>query len=317
MHFKTSTPSSMRRLFTLVLAFITANAFSQLYFSDKKDVYYYVELNKDSAHVEVYKDFIYSVAKWDDVMLFTKGQGEVLFTSENNKIVKDKNSLYLLHKETPGKNVLRLKLVQAPRDDREGLRMESHYCMRKDQLYKLEDSLAGLTGKSTYTLNRDKDWTSSAGYIKELDKVFDSLSRKITRKADANAVRTYAIMDSLPQMSASDLLEYLKKAKFEYYYGQTLLYRMGTQRPEVLIAFLNKHPERKEEVLTAIRDHKYYKEIIASVKSWPEKTPVKKEIEKQKRKRMARDGAFRSLYFGLIAIEAVVIIGLIAFFVTR
>lgn len=300
----------------IILFFAVYNVFPQLYFGDQDYVYYYVDLKNDSASLEMFKDNLSSVEKKSYEILY-KRSGEVLFANAQNKIIKQKNKLYLLHQELGSNKIIKVKLDLCQTDVREGLRMESHYHLRKVQLEKLKDSLAGSTSKSTFTLEKSIDWNSSAAYIADLDRTFDSLSRKITRKADANAVRAYAIMDSIPQREASELLEYLKKAKYEYYYGQSLIYRIGVNRPEVLIAFLNRNPERQDEILKVIREHKYYREIIASVKSWPEKTPVKKEIEKQKRKRQWKDARYNTGLKVLLGVQAVVIIGVILFFATK
>lgn len=306
----------MRKCLLILLSLLSFHAFSQLYIGYKAAVYYWVDLKKDSVHVEIFKDHSSFLEKLDDEVLKTQGMNKVLFWSSRNKILNQKNTLYLVNKDASGKEQ-RIKLQQASKDDRENLRMESYYSFKNTEINTLQDSLAGSNGKSAFTLEKNMDWSTSSDYFKAVDKAAAELSKKINAKADPTALSFYKIMDSVPTMSASDLLEYVGKAKYEFYYGKTLLYRVGVHRPEVLVAHMNKNPSNYDQILLTIKDHKYYKEIIEGVHSWPEKSKAKKDIEKQKRKRMMKDGAYRNLFKGLIVAEVAIVIGLIAFFVSK
>ena len=306
----------MLRSLLIFFLFKTSCGFGQLYFGDVNYVYYYVDLKKDSATIEMFKDNLNSIEKRGFERL-GKGNGNILFSNTSSKVVEQKGKYYLLRQEKGRKKLNKIKLNLCETDVREGLRMEAHYCAKKDQLEHLEDSLAGLSGRSSYSLERSVDWSASEAYIAYLDQTFDSLSKKISKKADPNAVRTYAIMDSIKLKEPKELFDHLKKAKFEFYYGQTLIFQLGVHRPEILISYLSKNPDKKPEVLKVIRDHKYFREIIAGVHAWPEKSPIKPEIEKQKRKRVWRDARAKTGLKVLIGVEVAVILGVILFFATK
>jgi hypothetical protein len=298
----------MKNIFLLILICFTLSGFSQLYFGDKHNTYYYVEIKGDSAHLEVFKDELYSVYKTDETTL-NKNQDPNIPFGSYHKIIKSKDKLNLLYKNASSNDVTKIELRIAPKDNRELLRKEAYYCKKNKTLSDLQDSLAGPTHRSTYTIERNNDSTvSSRDYIKSTDLIMDSLSKQIVAAADKTALSFYADIDSLYALRPNDIFNLLNKAKYEFHYGRSLVYSTATMRPEVLIQFVDKNTVNKPTILRVIRDHRYHDAIIAKVKAYPVESYAKSEIIKQKRRKTIKDRAGKGVFAALIVAE----IGLIA-----
>ncbi len=296
----------MKNTLLVILSCFTLTSFSQLYFADRSNVYYYVDIRGDSARIEIFKDHLYVLDKKADEMLAKNSSGNILFGSQN-KIVKHKKDLYLIYKEPLSKELLKVKLEPCMKDIREKLRKEAYYCLKGAELSKLQDSLAGPSHRSDYSINRSVDSTSSSEYFKITNAIVDSLSKEIKTQADPTAQYFYSDMDSLYLLKQTEIFALLKKARYDFHYGQCLLYNVASVRPEILIAYVDKNLPNKPLVLKTIRDHAYFREINSKVKASSIQTYAKSEILKQKRKRIIRDKAGRGTIAGLIIGEIALI----------
>lgn len=298
----------MKNLFLLIFSFFTFNTFAQLYFGDKKDTYYYVEIKGDSARLEVFKDQLYTVYKTDEVTLAKSQDLNVMFGSFH-KIVKMKGKMNLLYKNSATNGVIKVELAPCPKDNREALRKEAYYCKKSKELANLQDSLAGPSHRSTFSLERNPDNSyTSAEYIRFTDQLMDTLTKQIIAAADKTALAFYKDIDSIYVLRPNDLINLLNKAKYEFHYATSLVYATAAARPDVLISFVDKNGPNKPIVLKTIRDHKYHNIIISKVKAYPQESYAKSEILKQKRRKNVKEGSGKGAIAALIIAE----VGLIA-----
>jgi hypothetical protein len=300
----------MKNTLFLILTCFNLSGFAQLFLGDKNNTYHYVELKGDSAHLEIFKDQLYSLIKIHDEVL-TKSQDSTMPYGSSNKVIKQKNKYYLLYKPSTSNDVTKIELKPCLKDIRESLRKEAYFCQKNQELSQLQDSLAGPAQRSTYSLTRNTDTIPSKEYIRITDQLMDSLSKEVIASADKTAQSFYKDMDSIYNMKQNEIFNLLNKAKYEYHYGRSLVYTTATVRPEILISFIEKNNTNKLIVLRTIRDHKYLKGIITKVKAYPVDTYGKAEILKQNRKRNVRESAGRAAFAGLILAEIALIAGLI------
>jgi hypothetical protein len=95
----------------------------------------------------------------------------------------------------------------------------------------------------------------------------------------------------------------LTEVDYKYKYGQFLLYKISLYSPECLIHYADKNTENKKTFLHAIKEHNEYSQIVKKVKETQLNTKGKKEIVKQKSKRIIEDAAIATLYITLILVE--------------
>jgi hypothetical protein len=298
----------MRYFILALCTFINLNGFSQLLFGDKNDTYYYIEITGDSARLEVFKDQLYTITKTDDITL-SKNQDPNVPWGNSQKIIKVKGKMVLLYKSASSSEVTKIELQACPKDNREALRKEAFYCKTSRELANLQDSLAGPSHRSTYSIERNTDaGVASADYIRSVNTLMDSLTKMITASADKTALAFYKDIDSIYVLRPNDLFNLLNKAKYEFHYGRSLVYTTATARPEIMIQYIDKSTASKPIVLKVIRDHKYHDDIIAKVKATPGESYAKSEILKQKRRKSVKDKAGKGAFAALIVAE----IGLIA-----
>jgi hypothetical protein len=298
----------MKKTLLLILSFFSLSSSAQLLFGDKHDTYYYVELKGDSARLEVFKDQLYTITKTNDITLGKNQDPNVPYGS-SPKIIKVKGKMVLLYNEDPSKEIAKIELQAAPKDNREALRKEAYYCKKSRELTNIQDSLAGPSHRSNYSIERNTDAdVASADYIRSVDLLMDTLTKMITTAADKTALSYYKDIDSIYVLRTNDIFSLLNKAKYEFYYGQALVYTTATARPEVLIQYIDKYSANKPLILKVIRDHKYHDGIISRIKAYPSESYAKSEILKQTRRKNVKDKAGRGAFAALIIAE----IGLIA-----
>ncbi len=299
----------MKNTLIVIISFLSLNSSAQLLFGDKKDTYYYLDIKGDSARLEVFQDQLYTIYKIDETTL-NKGQEQnILFYGSGHKIVKIKGKMNLLYKNALTNEILKIELLPTPKDNRESLRKEAYYCKKSKELTNLQDSLAGPSHRSTFSIDRNPDNSySSAEYIRFTDQLMDTLTKQIASAADKTALAFYKDVDSIYTLTPTEIYSLLNKAKYEFYYSSAFVYAVAVARPEVLISFVDKNSPNKLFVLKSIRDHKYHDAIIAKVKAYPVDSYAKSEILKQKRNNTMRSKAGKGAFVALIVAE----VGLIA-----
>lgn len=299
----------MKNAFLILICCFSLNLSAQLLFGDKKDTYYYLDIKGDSARLEVFQDQLYAIYKIDEITLNKGLEQNVLFFGSNHKIVRIKGKMNLLYRKALTNETLKIELLPAPKDNRESLRKEAYYCKKSKELANLQDSLAGPSHRSTFSIERNPDNSySSAEYIRFTDQLMDTLTKQIISAADKTALAFYRDIDSIYTLTPNEIYTLLNKAKYEFHYGGALVYATAIARPDILISFVDKNSPNKLFVLKAIRDHKYHDAIISKVKAYPVDSYAKSEILKQKRNKSVRSKAGKGAFVALIVAE----VGLIA-----
>ncbi|MBL7911852.1 MAG: hypothetical protein JNJ41_12415 [Bacteroidia bacterium] len=300
----------MRKALLIVLLLISGHSFSQLYFARLTYFEFYVEINRDSAHVEIfrYNRYYFTGKKSDEFLTRQNNKGDTLFAGEKNKIIKTKGLYYLLYYANNQKKQSKVELMLCRSDNRENLRKQDYAFIMEQQLMRLEDSLSGpVISIKTNALEAINDLNTSQYSYHEFKRVTarvsDSLILKITELKDPVAGYFYAALDSLKLLDTNRVYNLLSTAKYNFFYGKYLLEKVAKEKPELLVLYVDKEPANKKAVLQAVKYHKHIYEIIKNVKATPAKTKGKKEIIKQKRINAMDNALAGGLYISIILAE--------------
>ena len=113
----------------------------------------------------------------------------------------------------------------------------------------------------------------------------------------------YNKIDSIALLDSNDVFKLLSKANYKYYYGKFLLYKLAEKNPELLIQYIDKNPLNKKAILLAIRNHNNFKEITKNIEEADLTSKGKKQITKQKSKRVITDVGIGTVYFTVVISE--------------
>lgn len=300
----------MRKALLILLLIISGHGFSQLYFARLTYFEFYVEINKDSAHVEIfrYNRYYFTGKKSDEFLFRQTNKGDTLFAGEKNKIIKTKGLYYLLYYPKNQKKQSKVELMLCLSDNRENLRKQDYSFIMKQKLIRLEDSLSGPVisiktnaDEAISDLNTSK--FSYHEYKRVTSRLSDSLILKIIELKDPVASYFYAAIDSLKLLDTNRVYNLLSTAKYNFFYGKYLLEKVAKEKPELLVRYIDKDPSNKKTLLQTIKYHRHGYEMIKNVKAVPLKTKGKKEIVKQKRKNAVDNALASGLYITIILAE--------------
>ncbi len=300
----------MRKALLILVLLISTSAFSQLYNARLTFYDFYAELNKDSAHVEIFRyNRYYLTGTISDEFLLPKSNSrDTLFAGKQNKIIRSQGSYYLLYYNKLSKKHGKIKLEISRTDDRELYRKQAYAYTKKRSLMRLEDSLSGpvKTIRTDYyeVINYiNSGGVSSDNYAILVDRAFDSLSAKIIELKDPVAINFYNTLDSLDRLDSNRIYNLLSTANYNFFYGKYLLEKVAKEKPELLVRYIDKDPGNKKTILQTIKYHSHLYEIIKNVKTVPLKTKGKKEIVRQKRKNTISNTVAGGLYISIILAE--------------
>jgi hypothetical protein len=320
----------MKKLLTLVFVLIFTNeVISQLYtgFKDKFIVHqFYVDINSDSTHLEIFafSDRGFCKKEYDKYLLPNTKSNDICFQNKDVQIQKKGDHYFLLFKSSllhkVNKHDKRNKIQLKPciQDDRLVQRKRAYFSEKETYLRKLEDSLRGpINSVPQYsrfgTMTLWSDSLSFDDFIAITNKISDSLIDKITKKTDPIVRNYYNACDSINKLDTSIICHLLADIVYNYTYSyeKYFIYRLALTRPECLIQYVDKNPVNKLSLLRAIRNHNKYKEITNSVKECSLNTKGKKEIVRQKTKRIVTDITLGTAYLAIILSELALMTGII------
>ncbi|HYG40879.1 MAG TPA: hypothetical protein VD908_19780, partial [Cytophagales bacterium] len=287
---------------------------------------FYVDVKKDRAHVEIFtiNSRTYYVHKPNDDFLNPVNNGnDTIFTGEKNHLLKVKNGYRLLYKPTRSKKTRSIKLEESLKDERSVLRNKAYTFDLRLRIQKLEnlmpdsshptDSGSVLTNSGKTYLNGIDINLPCSLYKKQVDKLGDSLTALLL-KQDTLLQYFYPTSDSIEFLDSAIIHSMLSKASYYYVssYSNDFLYQLSLKKPEYLINYLDGNPANKNEILNAIRDHYEYEAIIEKVKEVETRSVARKEVMKQKGKRVKGDILAATGITLLIAAEvtAMVLLGI-------
>lgn len=261
---------------------------AQLYQATKSYLSLYVDISKDSARVEGFNFVRYWTNKVaDEKLSAASGKGDTIFSGRQTKILKSKNTYFLLRKTPQSEKYTKNQLVVCNFDNRESLRKQAYLHSKNMQLYFLSDSLSGPTTKLTgYSLERfpeSRDTSVSfIDYKFYLDKKSDSVTKLILGSVTSEVKEFYIKISSVSSMDSIEIITLLQKAKYNFYYERYFLNKVAITRPSLLINYINSNPTNKNAALKAIRYHRGSSEMIRKVKETGPECKGKREIVKQK-----------------------------------
>jgi hypothetical protein len=310
----------MKKLLTIVFVLIFTNeVFSQLYtgFKDKFIVHrFYVDINSDSAHLEIFafSNRGFCKKEYDKYLLPNAKSSDICFQNNDVQIQQKGNHYFvlfkssLLHKVKLHDKRNKIHLKPCIQDDRLLQRKRAYYWEKATYLRKLEDSLRGpINSIPQYsrfgTMALWSDSLSLDDFVAITNIISDSLIYKITKITDPVVRNYYNACDSINKLDTSIICNLLADMVYNYSYEKYFIYKLALKRPDCLIQYVDKNPVNKVSLLRAIRNHNKYKEITKSVKECSLNTKGKKEIVRQKTKRVVTDISLGTAYLTIILSE--------------
>ena len=309
----------MRKFLILVLIGLVASnqAISQLYIGHKGWRNCFVEINKDSAHVEIFSvsppDF--TAKNCDEILFSINNVSDACFEGRSTKIIKNR-SYYLFYKPNYRKRPYKIKLKSCTNDNRKKFRNEAYASDKRIMIRNLNDSLSGPKSIAHLDINNPirrvtQNHLSDSNFVDLVDSVSDSLIKIILTTKDSLVDYYYIMSDSINKLDSINIYKLLANGAYNYPFEKYFMYRLSLTRPDYLIRYVDKDPVNKKSLLKAIRNHNNYKEIIKKVKETPLKSTGKKEIQKQKAKRIMTDFAIGTAYVSIILSEVALLTGII------
>ncbi len=306
----------------IALILFSNTSFSQLYEKNCKNYQYYAEVKQDTARVEIFlnKSIEHSYNQQlmcDEVLLRNKRKSDTLFIGKENLIVFKFDFLYLISKNviTSEKTISKVRLKRTEKDYRPYLRKSTYSADKIQFIRKLLDSLACPKNKdrpkiytSLYSLNSESNLST---YKLKFDSIYQAELALIHSTRDTMVDFYYKTADSIAQTDSATILSLLSKADYGYNYAHYFLYKLSQVKPEILIKYVDSNPSNKKALLKDIRYNKYCNSIHKSVKNTKTNTKGKKEILKQKRRRITESTLLGAAYVTIIAAEVSLVVLLV------
>lgn len=300
----------MRKIILILILFNSYQAFSQIYFARKNWSIFYVEMNKDSARVELfynsYPDFNFK--ECDEILSSNKLISDTVFIGKHHQILKTHDNYYLLYKTNHGRKSKKIRLELCGIEERTSLRKLAYSSDKRIKIMQLQDSLSGPNNVIHFDINNpitqiNTNKYSESDYNQSIDCVSDSLIKKILLNRSSSADYFYSMTDSLDKIDSTKVFELLAEANYSFYYGQYFLYQVSLQKPDYLISYIDRNPSNLDTLLKAIKNHNDYNQINRNVKKSSLDSKGKHKILKQKRKRVVRDIAIGTAYITIVVSE--------------
>jgi len=309
----------MRKIFVIILITIISNqAFSQLYDGYKGWYRFFVEFKNDSAHIEIFSnsppDFVYKVC--DEMIIANTASRDTCLKGKQIKILNRRHAYFLLFKPDNRKTEFKIKLKLCLNDNRKCFRYDAYSSKKRIDIMRMQDSLSGpeifINLDVNNTIRRiSNDCIADCNYLETVDKVSDSLTNILLKINNPIVKYYYNASDSIEQIDTAEVFRLLANANYIFPYAKFFLNKIALNRPACLIQYVDKDPVNKKSLLLAIRDHNNYREIIKNVKKTPMTSAGKKEIQKQKSKRVMTDIAVKTVYASIILCEVALLTGVI------
>ena len=299
----------MRKIFIVVLIlFWSNNLFSQLYYAHKGWRSFYADINTDSAHVEIfeYAPKFFMLQDLDECLKPKNQDDKLKYISTKSQIEQKRGKFYLTYKIENEKNK-KVKLKSCKTDYRLDFRKRSYSTKKATYSHKLNDSLSANInfGSSAFFLTQEN--LPFDEYTKAVDVIFDSINTRILFFKDTTVNLYYMKANAISQIDSGEIYDLLEKANYKNTCAKYFIYKLSQQKPEALVNYVKKEPVNKKELLNLIMDHERFKEITNNVKAIPVKSSAKKQIVKQKTKRIAEDTAIASGLITLVMAELAII----------
>lgn len=282
----------MRELF-IFLTFITLSfnyTFSQVYknqvqmdtpifFSRQSGTpIFFLEINKDSAHLEVFSFYEYFCIKRYDRILFpnNKPNNNNYFGDEQFKIYYVHSKYYLFFNDSLLKSRVlgennKIEMFISTLEAREYIRKQAFLSERKKLINNLIDSLDSPRSQIRRNISLRNLFINGEGYsytnlIYYIDKIVDTLINQIMVMKDPYVDYYYKVGNNISNTDSTEIYRLLERANFEYTFSQYFLYKLALEKPEYLIYYIDMGLPNKHIVLSAIRNHKNRKEIKKKLK---------------------------------------------------
>lgn len=305
----------MKKIYLLlIILFWSNNIFAQLYYARYGGRDYYVEMIRDSVHLEIFNlPPSSNYVKLHDEFLYSDNKNSnVLFIGKQFQISKTENKIYLIDKSIKKEGKIKLEICKLDLRDK-----NAHLDYIERELDELKDSLSGPFGFN-YDRNESIKGAINADeylyddYVKLVNNIKDSIAINILKSKDPKVDFYYNILDSLSFIDSNIVYDLLSKVNFKSFYGKKFIYKLALHRPEYLVNYMDKNSLNKDSLLIAIKDHKKSNEIIQKVKETPGKSEGRREILKQKTKRMSGNIATVGLYGVVVLAElSVLVVGIL------
>ncbi|MCE3259756.1 MAG: hypothetical protein K0S12_1397 [Bacteroidetes bacterium] len=303
----------MCQAITCFLLLLCSQGFSQVYYAVKGNRHFYVDMNKDSAHIEVFQRFRYMIALKDEAILQFKGKSDTLFSGTKYNVTRKGNNYFLLHSPA-GQKTEKIQLTPNYVSTSRGfMRKSAFLTLTKKQLTRLQDSLSGPKRSATISflpLYKTHDTLVYAEYARVVTHIKDSLSLAIQAMKDST-VDNYYKVTTLSFRDSTKIFDLLSTADYKFYYGKYLLRHVALHQPELLVRYIDKRPANQKIILKTIRNEEDFRRLTASVKATALHTKGKKLIVRQKNARLAADASIVGLNVVIVLAE----IGLIVLLV--
>lgn len=249
--------------------------------------------------------------------MLEKGAKDTLFSGKYYHILKRKNNYLLFYRPDPRKKKYKVILRECKVDDRSYRRLEAYAELKDQEIYSLRDSVLAPGMELYSSLRRtfiysDQNLPDSL-LRKQIDSVSDSLKHEIIHVHKPKVELYTKVGDSIATTDTATIFRLLANAGYDRgnRYSQLFLEKLAYSKPEYLIQYIDQNPINKKEVLNTIAGHRLNKQIVRRVKEIDVITPGKKEIVKQRGKRVRQNIVAGGTALFLVAFEVGLIVGLI------
>ena len=313
----------MKKLFLLFIFLSAFQAKSQLFTAyDSKQFFFFhrlfVDVTKDSVIVEIfsrsYPGFTDSV--YTEILKPDNKISDIKFAGKNTELMIDRGDYYLLFRKNSFQenenlkilNKKKIKLSLAQTNERISFIKSAYRNKISERLRKLGDSLGvNYSGNFLY-IDDNKDTLTIIEHRKAIDLIADTIEKYILKNKMPEAEMYYCVSDSIEKADTALVFRMLAEAKYNLQYSGYFLRKLAASKPEVLIAYIDKNPPNKKNVLKAIKNHIYLKEIVANVKQTDLNAKGKKLIKRQKTKQNIENIAMATGIITLLVGEIVLIV---------